>query len=210
MWTSAVSNSAGWNSAVSNSTVSNSAVSNSEMSNSAVSNSEMSNSADEISIVIAWVYPVRVRHPGHTLNNCSTGKMFMQLEARHLWAVHGTPGGGILTSYKTRKPPGNFGAPRISLLVASCHPGDVWKIDGRGSVESELLVGWGDNKAVTELSFGHVTSKTWAYSGVFGFFRKKFRQKNSPPPPKSLFQNTMGNPFFYFFKYWPKRSKKKI
>ena len=27
------------------------------------------------------------------------------------------------------------------------------------------------------------------------------------PRAKSLFENTMENPFFYFFKYWPKRSK---
>ena len=32
--------------------------------------------------------------------------------------------------------------------------------------------GRGDYRAVPELSFGQVTTKTWAYSGVFGFFRK--------------------------------------
>ena len=68
----------------------------------------------------------------------------------------------------------------------------------------------GDNRAVTELSFGHVTTKTWAYSGVFGFFRKTFWQKNCPPPPKSLFENTMGNPFFGTPFFGTKRSKKII
>ena len=50
-------------------------------------------------------------------------------------------------------------------------------------VQREKLsrVGRGDNRAVTELGFAHVTTKTWAYSGVFGFFRKKCRQKNCPP-----------------------------
>ena len=28
----------------------------------------------------------------------------------------------------------------------------------------------GDTRAVTELGFGHVTTKTWAYSGMVGFF----------------------------------------
>ena len=45
---------------------------------------------------------------------------------------------------------------------------------------------------------------------MFGFFRKKFSQKMYPTPVKSLFENTMGNPFLIFFKYWPKRLKKKI
>ena len=38
-------------------------------------------------------------------------------------------------------------------------------------------LGGGGNRAVTELSFGHVTTKTWAYSGVFGFFSKNVWQK---------------------------------
>ena len=43
------------------------------------------------------------------------------------------------------------------------------------------IVGRGDNRAVTELSFAHVTTKTLANSGVFGFFRKKcWRKKLSP------------------------------
>ena len=32
-------------------------------------------------------------------------------------------------------------------------------------------IGGGDDRAATELGFGHVTTKTWAHSGVFAFFR---------------------------------------
>ena len=35
-------------------------------------------------------------------------------------------------------------------------------------------------------------------------FQKNFRKKKHPTPVKSLFENTMGNPFFYFVKYWTK------
>ena len=55
----------------------------------------------------------------------------------------------------------------------------------------------GDNRSVTELSFAHISTKIWAYSVVFNFFRKKIWQKNGPP--KSLFENTKGNDFFYLF-----------
>ena len=49
------------------------------------------------------------------------------------------------------------------------------------------LEGGGDNR--TELGFAHVTNETWAYSGVFGFFRKKFLQKKAlPPHPKPFFK----------------------
>ena len=41
--------------------------------------------------------------------------------------------------------------------------------------------GGGGNRVVTELSFGHITTKTWAYSGVLGFFRKQFGKKLPPP-----------------------------
>ena len=34
------------------------------------------------------------------------------------------------------------------------------------------MAGLVDNRAVTELIFVHVTTKTWAYFGVFGFFRQ--------------------------------------
>ena len=64
-----------------------------------------------------------------------------------------------------------------------------------------LLGRGGDNRAVTELGFTHVTTKTWAYLGMFGFFRNFFGHKFSPPPAKSHFENTMGNSFFDFFKY---------
>ena len=36
-------------------------------------------------------------------------------------------------------------------------------------------------------------------------FKKFFCQKIYPTPIKSLFENTMGNQFFDFFKYWPNR-----
>ena len=52
---------------------------------------------------------------------------------------------------------------------------------GNRMSHTPIAVGRGDNRAVTELSFAHVTNKTWAYSGVFGFFRKKFQQKTVPP-----------------------------
>ena len=39
-------------------------------------------------------------------------------------------------------------------------------------------LGRGENRTVTELGFAHVTTKTWAYSRVFGFFRKNIWQKN--------------------------------
>ena len=35
----------------------------------------------------------------------------------------------------------------------------------------------------------------------FGLFRIFFGQKRDPTLVKSLFENTMGNPFFDFFKY---------
>ena len=43
------------------------------------------------------------------------------------------------------------------------------------------ISGRGDNRAVTEFGFAHVTTKTWAYLGVFGFIRKIFVKKKMPP-----------------------------
>ena len=40
-----------------------------------------------------------------------------------------------------------------------------------------------DKRAATELGFGHVTIKTWAYTGVFGFFRIFFVTKYVPSHP---------------------------
>ena len=48
---------------------------------------------------------------------------------------------------------------------------------------------------MTELSCRHVTTKTWAYSEAFGPFRILFFAKKMSFPPKSLFENTMANPF---------------
>ena len=57
--------------------------------------------------------------------------------------------------------------------------------------------GGGDKWALVDLSFTHVTTKTWAHSWRFGFSRKQFRLKCCPPPlVKSLFENTRRNPFF--------------
>ena len=46
---------------------------------------------------------------------------------------------------------------------------------------------WPGLATVTELGFTHVTTKTWAYSWVFGFFRQKFWGKKSPPPIQITF-----------------------
>ena len=52
--------------------------------------------------------------------------------------------------------------------------------------------GGGDNRAVTELSFVHITTKTWTYCGVFGFFRRKKNcQEIFSPRLNPFFENTM-------------------
>ena len=59
--------------------------------------------------------------------------------------------------------------------------------------------------AVTELSFGHVTTKTWTYSGVFGFFSKTFRQKKMSNPTQITFskpENTEMCKYPYFRVFW--------
>ena len=58
----------------------------------------------------------------------------------------------------------------------------------------EQKMGGGVNMAVTELGFGHITTKTWAYFGVFGF-QTKMLSKNSHPHPNYFFEKRMGNPF---------------
>ena len=63
---------------------------------------------------------------------------------------------------------------------------------------------------LSDLSFRHVTSKTQAYFGKFGFFRNFFGQKKYPDPIKSLFENTIGNPFFDFFKILTETLQKNI
>ena len=54
--------------------------------------------------------------------------------------------------------------------------------------------GWGHNRAATKFSFEHVTTKTCAYSGLFGFFRF-FLSQNMYPSTLLNFLNTMGNSF---------------
>ena len=46
--------------------------------------------------------------------------------------------------------------------------------------------------------------------GSLAFSETKFCKKKDPTPVKSLFENTMGKPFFYFFQYWPKLFKKEF
>ena len=44
--------------------------------------------------------------------------------------------------------------------------------------------GRGDDRAVTEFSFGHITTKKSAYSRLFGFSYKNFdKRKTVLPPP---------------------------
>ena len=43
---------------------------------------------------------------------------------------------------------------------------------GSGFCPCRGVRGGGYNRAATELSLGHITTKIGAYSGVFGFFRK--------------------------------------
>ena len=45
----------------------------------------------------------------------------------------------------------------------------------------------GGKRAVTELSFGHVTTKTWAYSGGCLDLSEKIMAKKSVPPTSITF-----------------------
>ena len=63
-------------------------------------------------------------------------------------------------------------------------------------------LGGGDKRAVTELGFAHVTTKSLAYLGMFSFFRKKFFKKNAPPPRQNhILKIQWEIPFSTFFKY---------
>ena len=57
------------------------------------------------------------------------------------------------------------------------------------------IAGW-DNRTLVDLSFRHITTKTRAYSGSYGFFKTFFGSNSVPPPAESLFENTMKNDFF--------------
>ena len=64
-----------------------------------------------------------------------------------------------------------------------------------------LWIGRGDNRAVTELGFAHVNTKTYAYLGVLGFFKKNFANKKCPPPqPNPIFKTQYEIHFLNFFK----------
>ena len=56
----------------------------------------------------------------------------------------------------------------------------------------------GDNRAVKQQGFAHVTAETWANFWVFGFFT---------PQSSHILKIQWEIIFFDFFKYWPKRSK---
>ena len=64
--------------------------------------------------------------------------------------------------------------------------------------------------ALSDLSFRHVTTKTWTYSGVFGFFRIFFRPNKTLPRPNHFLKIQWEIHFFTFFLYWPKLFKKKF
>ena len=72
-------------------------------------------------------------------------------------------------------------------------------IDKAVCTTTTIALGRGDNRAVTELSFAHITTTTWAYSRVLDFSEFFLAKKTGPPPPKSLFDNAMGNPFLTFW-----------
>ena len=57
------------------------------------------------------------------------------------------------------------------------------------------LVGEGDNRAVTEIGFSSVTTKTWAYLGVFGFIRFFFVINNVHP--KGSKKNILSRVLFF-------------
>ena len=63
----------------------------------------------------------------------------------------------------------------------------------------------GPKRHFSELSFRHVTTKSWAYSRMFGFFRIFFSPKIKPYPGRINFWKYNGKFLFWFLKkYWPK------
>ena len=63
----------------------------------------------------------------------------------------------------------------------------------------------GDNRSVTELIFAHISTKIWAYSVVFDFFRKKIWQKTVP---QNHFLKIQWEMIFFTFFIWTKSLKK--
>ena len=80
---------------------------------------------------------------------------------------------------------------------------------GRASGHWATLGGWGGG--VTELSFGHATTKTWSYFGMFGFFRKHFwRNRNVPPPTQITFLKIQWEIHLWNAIFWDETLYKKI
>ena len=70
-------------------------------------------------------------------------------------------------------------------------------------------VGWGDKWALMELSFTHITSKTWAHSRKFGFFRKISGLKKAPPRPNHFLKIRLEIHFLERH-FWDESLQKKI
>ena len=71
--------------------------------------------------------------------------------------------------YQGRLAFGNHKRIGSALLVQSYLTKDLhccWQL-------GSALLGGGDIRVVAELSFAYVTTKTWAYSVVFGFYKRK-------------------------------------
>ena len=60
--------------------------------------------------------------------------------------------------------------------------------------------GGGNNRALLELTFGHIKTKL-VYFEAFGFFSKNHSANNLPSRFKSLLENSRQNPLFNRFKY---------
>ena len=71
-------------------------------------------------------------------------------------------------------------------------------LPGNNIQKFRSLIGRGDNRAVTALSFAHVTTKTRACAGVFGFFRF-FSHNICPPHPNHFLKIQWEIHFWTFF-----------
>ena len=62
-----------------------------------------------------------------------------------------------------------------------------------------VYLGSGDNRALTQSSFTHVTTNTWPHSEVFGVFQKKLSMKKCIPPGQITFWKYNGKSTFSLF-----------